>query len=71
MKFSTKFNPGDEVWAMRYDKPTKFIVNSVYCKACRTCNYVPWYEMATSELHSPQFGEDKLFRTKKELLESL
>ena len=71
MKLETKFNPGDEVWAMRYDKPQKYIVNEVHAMASIGFRYVPWYIMSCSSIDAPRFTEDKLFKTKQELIESL
>ena len=71
MKFNTKFSPGDEVWVMKYDRPQKYIIDKVTVSASRGFNYMPQYEMSCSGMNAPRFSEDKLFRTKQELIESL
>lgn len=71
MTLYTKYSPGDEVWVMVYNKPQKYIIDKVEVSASRAFNYMPQYTMAYSGLNSPKFTEDKLFKTKQELLESL
>ena len=71
MTFYTKYSPGDEVWVMEYNKPHKYIIDRVEASASRGFNYLPQYTVAYSGLNAPRFPEDRLFRTKQELIESL
>lgn len=68
MTFHTKYSPGDEVWVMENNKPRKFIIDKVEVAAARGFYYVPVY---TAGPYSPRYFEDKLFKTKQELIESL
>ena len=68
MTFNTKYSPGDEVWVMEYNKPQKYIVDEVEVAASRDSNYIPQYTMVRNP---SRFCEDRLFKTKQELIESL
>lgn len=71
MIFEAKFNPGEEVWFMHYNKPQKFTVEKVTCSACTNCRYANRYEMRYNSTSPLIKSERELFRTKQELLESL
>lgn len=71
MTFHTKYSPGDEVWAMEHNKPQKYIIDKVEVSAARGFEYIPQYTMTYNGLTAPKFTEDRLFKTKLELIESL
>ena len=71
MKFETKFSPGDEVWVMHYNKPQKAIVAKVTVSKSRVFSYVPQYEIDCLDSDILNVSEDRLFKTKQELIESL
>lgn len=56
---------------MEYNKPHKYIIDTVEVSASRGFNYLPQYTVAYSGLNAPRFPEDRLFRTKQELIKSL
>lgn len=68
MTFNTKYSPGDEVWIMEYNKPQKCIIDKVEVAASRGFLYIPQY---TVDLNSSRLSEDRIFKTKQELIESL
>lgn len=71
MIFETKFNPGEEVWFMHYNKPQKFTIEKVKCSASTSFRYVNVYEMRYNSTSPLIKHENELFRTKQELIESL
>lgn len=71
MTLYTKYNPGDEVWVMEYNRPQKYIIDKVEASASRGFKYIPQYTMAYSGSDAPKFTENMLFKTKQELIESL
>lgn len=68
MTFHTKYGPGDEVWVMEHNKPQKCIIDKVEVGASRGFKYLPQY---TVDLNTSRLSEDRLFKTKQELIESL
>lgn len=68
MTIHTKYSPGDEVWVMEHNKPQKHIIETVEVSASRDFGYIPQYIV---ESNPSRLSEDRLFRTKQELIESL
>lgn len=74
MKFETKFNPGDEVWYMKCNKPHKqniyrVHVEAFYSGSLKKC--YPVYEFQTSGCNTERKTETDVFATKQDLIESL
>ncbi len=74
MQIETKFNIGDEVFTMYSDKIVKATVNRV--KIIRSNDMCPWGNILLYNLQMTRGGyldreEDKLFKTKEELIASL
>lgn len=73
MKIETKYNLGDEVWFMRYDR----IQSGHICEVLVRYTTPNWYSEVykvkewNSGLNSPTFTTHELFKTKQELIESL
>ena len=76
MRFETKFNIADHVWYMKDNKPTEVSISAIEIffvgtnqdrityNAKDVVNPVTW-------LDHPKLGEDRLFRSKCDLLDSL
>lgn len=76
MVITTKYDVGDEVWAMVSNKPTKTKIISFNQTYTYKLNNVAWNLDAPSEdlwsyKNNAWKNESQLFRTKQELIDSL
>ena len=72
MKIETKFDPGQTVWIMIYNKPKECVIDKVIPGTrARTFSYEDVYTITGYNANSPKFYEEQIFKTKEELIKSL
>jgi hypothetical protein len=72
MTIETKFDPADTVWIMVYNKPKECIIYQVIPGThMKGLSYQTQYTIEGHNGNSPTFYENEIFRTKKELINSL
>ena len=71
MTIETKYNIGDEVWFMEYNKPNKGSVVKIDIDIARAGDwYIEHYKIKSDKAQICKVGQS-LFPTKEELLKSL
>lgn len=76
MEFKTKFDKDDKVWLMKDDKPVEVMISYIEIHYCGTNQDCIMYN--AQDVNNPKtwldyqhLRDNQLFRTKKELLNSL
>lgn len=71
MTIETKYNIGDEVWMMLFDKPEEFVITGIEYTHHRVYTGCKYYIKSTDCDYEVAILEKLLFPTKEELLKSL
>lgn len=72
MKIETKFNPGDKVWMMDFNKPVEKEIHSVLVgEITQKHRYQHTYTFTGYDGNGPKKYENELFKTKDDLIKSL
>lgn len=71
MTIETKYNIGDEVWMMLFDKPEEFVITGIEYTHHRIFIGCKYYIKSTDREYEVAIPEGLLFHTKEELLKNL